>query len=204
MNISMRSLLIYTLTILSAVMLTGCASKSFNLIQDDLPQSQTGSLLKGVHNSTFALNELSDTRGTDSTCIGLFFDSKILLNRPVASVVSDMIKKEFKRNGHSFIETTSSSSPDYIVEGSVSKYWFIFLNDYYANHRWIGTVGVELKIVSRKDNKRVYRKYYRGEFMKRGDGKIENLVVGIMDQALLSMVRDISSDQELADFIAQK
>jgi len=187
------------------LMLAGCA-KTIVIKSADIPQLQTGSPLKSVKPKIFSFKGFKDIRGTDSYVMvrsGNYFP--IALDRPAAAVTSMAIRKELERNGHKCVSNYTGSKSDLIIEGVV--YSFGIIEDVIGPKSVTGNVVVKLTITPSFDSKRVFAKWYEGSYMLHSKGFMSNIprkeYENILIKALLGMLRDMSTDPELVEFIGQ-
>jgi hypothetical protein len=167
---------------------------------DLLPQMQAGSPLKSLSPRTFAFKEFRDTRGVTDPLLLLKAGAELKLDQPPAIIVATAIKRELERNGHRCIDYSPQSKADFIVEGTVYKYWYGFYTGFFTNTHTVNA-GVKLTVGPVSDDKRVLTKNYEGEYVL-SDGRHPRVVgKDALSQALLAMIKEISTDSELIEFI---
>jgi hypothetical protein len=184
-------------------MFAGCAH---TIRSADIPLLQTGSPLKGIKPKTFAFKEFRDARVIGSLWVGEIGALKQKIDQPVAVVVGMAIRKELERNGHICIDYSPQSKSDFIIEGTVFKYWFYVERGGTASvltSRFVGNVAVKLTVSNTSPDKGVLIKSYEGEsltdiFMAHPRGKAALVT---LSQAQLAMVKEISTDSELIEFL---
>lgn len=194
----------------------GCAT-NYTIKGLDIPQMQTGSLLKGVSPKIFAFKGFKDVRWGDSYLVFKKIDysffsglivSTMALDQPAAAIISMAIKRELERNGHKCIRNSDETKSDFIIEGTVYKFGLIRDNSFLIE-KVTGNVAVKLTIVNFSDDKRVLTKNYEGEYHLSG-GRIGNEGTEpwqeyekILHQSLWNMLKELSNDPELIDFIGK-
>ncbi len=184
------------------VMFMGC-THTITIRSADIPLLQTGSPLKGIKPKTFAFKEFRDIRGTDALWVGKIGDYEQKLDQPVAAVVAMAIRKELERNGHICIDYSLQSKADFIIEGTLYKYRLYFQRVTLFTSRFIGNVVVKLTISNTSPDKGVLIKSYQGESqIESGAGfATGGKPLVTLSQAQLAMVKEISTDSELIEFI---
>ena len=166
----------------------------------DLPQLQAVSLLKSVRPKIFAFKEFKDIRGTDARWVARAGIHEFMLDQPVAFVVAMAIRKELERNGHTCVDYTQQIKADFIVEGTVYKHGIRPVAGFFTA-RMIGDAAVKLIISNTSTDKGILTRTYQGE------GFIESGAPGgirprdILSQMQLAMVKEMSTDSELIDFL---
>jgi uncharacterized lipoprotein YajG len=193
----------YSIFSLVAVMavsnaLLGC-SITHTLKSADIPQLQVGSPLKGVQPAIFAFKEFRDVRD-DNEMIWDVGIHKYRLDQPAAIVVATAIRKELERNGHTCVMESSQSNSDFVVEGTVYKY-FLTMDSGGLIAFVNGNVATKLKITSNHADKKEFVKNYEGKYLRSGFRFSFDEMLGISTQALLEMVKEMSTDPELVEFI---
>ena len=73
-----------------------------------------------------------------------------------------------------------------------------------SSSRLTGNVGVELSVTASKDPKSRFTKKYDGTFYNDKFGFTVANVIEIQNQALLSMIKELTSDTELLDFLRRQ
>ncbi len=179
------------------VIIAGCA---VTIITKDIPQLQTGSPLKSINPERFAFKEFKDIRGTEPSLVGEVRARKFYLDMPPVTVLATAIERELERNGHTCVVDTPQPKADFIIEGTVYKYWLreVFI---YNKVKIVGNVAVKLIVSSVSDEKKVMTKSYEGEYYLSNGFVPPSSWVEILNQALLEMVKEISTDPELIAFI---
>ena len=167
-----------------------------------LPQMQAGSPLKSVSPKTFAFKDFKDARGITDP---LLFKTKDgpgehKLDQPPAVILAIAIKKELERNGHMCIDYSPESKADFIIEGNVYKYWHSFVQGLWSGTH-TGKVAVKLTVSSVSDNNRVLTKNYQGEYVLNSGRAPIWVTREVLGQAFLAMLKEISTDSELIEFI---
>jgi len=181
------------------IMFAGC---THTIKSSEIPLLQTGSPLKGIKPKTFAFKEFRDARGTDASLVGQVEASKLRLDQPAATVVATAIKKELERSGHTCLVDSPEVKANFVIEGVVFKYWFA-LNSKVFSVKGTGNVAVKLTISAISDDKKVLTKSYEGEYQLSRGGLSKYLWEEILNQALLTMIKEISTDPELIAFLGK-
>ena len=159
-------------------------------------QLQVGSPLSELSPKTFAIKEFVDVRGIDPQLIG----PRIHVDQPVSKIITTAISKEFERNGHRVLLYSSESKADYIIDGTIYKF-FIKGGLSGMGVEYIGNVAVKISISSDSYSK-VFVKKYEGEFsqiMKFHPSTAT--LTEILDRTQTGMIKDMSTDQELFSFL---
>jgi uncharacterized lipoprotein YajG len=196
--------------------LSGCGM-THTIKTSDIPLLQTGSPLKGVKSRTFAFKNFKDGRGVGSHLVFARWDQRspviveeriMTLDQPVAVVVAKAIRDELERNGHKGFQYSSEKNQDFIVEGSIYKFW-LSTDHSLLSEKATGDVAVKLTITNTLDERLVLIKRYEGEYSLSGGfiGKEDTATLkeheNILIKALLGMLREISIDPELVEFIGK-
>jgi uncharacterized lipoprotein YajG len=189
----------YVIVIAVFFMLIGC---SYTMKISDLPQLQIGSPLKSISSKTFAFKEFKDTRVGDNPLVMLnVHGDKLTLEQPPAIMVATAIKRELERNGHVCVMDLPQTKSDFIIEGTVYRCWLREDRDLFKG-KITGDVAVKLTICSVSDEKKVLTKNYAGEYyLSSGFGIPSSSWMAILNEALLEMIKEISTDPELIGFI---
>jgi hypothetical protein len=164
------------------IVLAGC---THTMKSSEISILKTGSPLKGIRPRTFAFKEFRDVRGTDPYLMYFPGGHKYRLDQPAASLVAMVIRKELERNGHKCIAYSAQSNPDFIIEGSVYRCCYC-----------VAGVKLTVNLVSPEKGViiKTYKKAYEGEGC--GDSFQE-----CVDKPLLAMVKEMSTDPDLAEFL---
>lgn len=197
----MKLLTVYLFRVVAVMAVTVIAGCAVTIITKDIPQLQTGSPLKSINPKRFAFKEFKDIRGTEPSLVGEVRARKFYLDMPPVTVSATAIERELERNGHTCVVDTPQPKADFIIEGTVYKYWLreVFI---YNKVKIVGNVGVKLIVSSVYDEKIVMTKSYEGEYyLSSGFAVPPSSWVAILNQALLEMVKEISTDPELIAFI---
>ncbi len=181
-----------------SVIIAGCA---ITIKTDDIQQLQSGSPLKSINPKIFAFKEFKDIRGLKPSYVGTIRFSKINLDVPTATVVATAIKRELERNGHVCVVDKPGSKANFVIEGVVYKYW-IREDSSFFTVKIIGDVAIKLTVSAVANDKNVLIRNYAGEYyLSSGFGVPRNSWEAISNQALLEMVKEISTDPEFIGFI---
>ena len=179
------------------IMLAGCTQ---TIRSAAIPLLQTGSPLKGIKPKTFAFKEFKDIRGTEPSLVSRDGGFDIILDMPAVTVVATAIKRELERNGHTCVMDTPESKANFVIEGAVYKYWFTFNHSVFSV-KGTGNVAVKLTISAVSPNRGVLAKNYEGEYNLTSGRPPKYICEEILNQALLAMIKEISTDPELIAFI---
>ena len=175
---------------------TGC-THVWNITET--PFLQMGSPLRSIEPKTFAFKDFQDIRGVEDPSLMLKMGVHThLLDQPPAIFIAERIKKEFERNGHRCIDASSQAKADFIVDGKIHKFSVMFRMGLWSN-QWFANTGVKLTINREPSESGVFVKSYEGEYT--GTSSSGPLFVEASGQAVLSMLKDISTDSELIEFI---
>jgi hypothetical protein len=192
----------FFMSIVILVTLSGCVSH--NLIAE-IPSMHSGSPLKGISPRIFAVRDFSDARGVDPFEFMQNMGAHVYrLNQPVSKIVTEAICKELVRNGHKCGPAATESGSDFTIEGSVVQYWYdIGVVHYGRQPSALVVVAMVLRPSAGKE-KQAYTKTYIGRYVYDGGGGVyeDTDIAEIMNQALLRMVSEFSTDSELIDFMA--
>jgi len=123
--------------------------------------------------------------------------NKYMLEDPPSTLTAGKIRDELQRNGHVCINYTLDAKADFIIEGSVYKYSVSRAIGYIAQ-TFTGYTAVKLTVRRVSDNG-VFIKSYEGKYKA---GSISHSAWSTaLTQATLTMIKEISTDTELVDFI---
>ncbi|MFH1769642.1 MAG: YajG family lipoprotein [Parcubacteria group bacterium] len=178
------------------IMLIGCSV----IKSADIPKLQTGSPLKSISPKVFAFKEFKDIRGTDPHFLWHVGVRDFTLDQPIAKVVAEAIKQEFERNGHRCIDYAPQSKADYTIEGTVYKYSLLF-NISFVTTELIASTAVKLTVSHTSPNKGIFSHNYEYESRRSDTTGGPQSQIDIMVQALPSLVKEISTDQKLVEFL---
>ena len=120
-----------------SLLLVGCSK---NIKSNEMNQLQVGSPLSELSPKTFAIKEFVDVRGIDPQLIG----PRIHVDQPVSKIITTAISKEFERNGHRVLLYSSESKADYIIDGTIYKF-FIKGGLSGMGVEYIGNVAVKIE-----------------------------------------------------------
>lgn len=159
---------------------------------------QTGSPLKSVSPTNFIIHPFEDTREEEASTIRSFNVNR-KTDKPIAKVVEDAIKKELQRNGHKFLESSSTDNKAIVIEGTV--YQFSLASTPGILYMTLsGDVAVKITAYpsNQPDNMFIkkYKGHYSGEWI--APRQKEPLV---MNEALLEMISEFTTDEEFIMFL---
>ncbi len=198
----MKPFRVYLFRVIAVMVLTviiaGC---TITINTKNIQQLQTGSPLKSINAKIFAFKEFKDIRMKEPLLVGEKKHREINLDMPAATVVATAIKRELERNGHICVIDKPESKANFVVEGAVYKYWVRGESSFFTA-KVIGNVAVKLTVSALSDAKKVLTKNYEGEYyLSSGFAISWDSMIAISNQALLGMVKEISTDSELISFL---
>jgi hypothetical protein len=188
-----------TLVILS-LLLGGCAA---TIKSSRVPLLQSGSPLKSISPKVFAIKEFDNASGVKPGVIwSIGMGHKVVLDDPVEVIVSDAIRNELERNGQKCIGGDLHSNTDFLVEGTVYKYSHAQdVRNMGFSIEVKGTVAVKLTVSRVSQHEEFFTKNYEGTSTKSSAVLTENDRVETLNEALMDMVKKISTDEELISFL---
>jgi hypothetical protein len=172
-------------------MFVGC---TYTLKSNDLSILETGSPLKGIPPKTFAFKEFRDARPFQKASVKdpYVFYPQCRLDQLPTSLVAMVIRKELERNGHKCIAYSAQSNPDFIIEGSVYRFWVDHSRAPSSTY-----VAVKLTVNPVSPGKEMLLKTYEGK----ARWKTLYTWKTSLNLALLAMVKEMSTDPELIAFL---
>jgi hypothetical protein len=187
---------------MSTVVLSGC---THIITTTDIPALQSGSPLRSIESKTFLINEFTDIRkiSGDPRIIKKDAGHTFRYDQPPATAVASAVRKELERNGHKTVETSAPTRSDYVIDGAVFKFSTITVGRMFSVTS-ISTIAVKLTLSRVPNSKGVFVKAYQGIYDSKGAPNIANplsLETMVLHQALTNMIKDISTDQELIEFL---
>lgn len=193
-----RSIRRYGLVPLMAAILLfmGCVTYVWNVAK--IPTLQTGSPLRSVEPKTFAFKEFKDIRNVEDPLLlwelqQAFIVKQLKSDQPLTTIVAMQIKKELERNGHKCVVYSPQMKADFVVEGIVYK--FSVRSDVgMFTVSEIANTGVKLTISRVPIDSGVFVKSFEGDITT-------NNAIIALNEALLSMIKEMSTDTELVEFI---
>lgn len=192
-----RSFINKTLMLIAiSLFLSGCAA---TIKSSGTPLLQGGSPLRSIKPKVFAIKEFRNTTDVKPGVFKTFVVHKVMLKDPVEILVSDAIRRELERNGHKCIDIGPYSQVDFIIEGSVYKYWLMTDIAIYVEAKGIVAVKLTISHESRKED--IFIKNYDGEYVQRSHRMTMDDFVEIMNEALRDMINKISTDEQLIAFL---
>ena len=192
------------LTLAFALCCLGVSACSTTTIKTaEQPALQTGSPLRGVKPLRVCLKEFQDLRGVPPDVIFDVAGKTYKLDKPVATWVRESIRKEFERNGHTCVGPEGEKAADVVMDGSVYRYSLDAQMTQFST-RFTGNVGAKISVSAAKDPAAVFAKKYDGSYYSAGFGMSIKTVVKIQNEALLSMIKELTSDQEFLDFLKRQ
>ena len=112
-----------------------------------------------------------------------------LSRQPVAQIIRDALLAEFEKNGH----LLNSSNKDIAITGEITTFWFD-MQIGFATMEFMGTVGVNLKVVNSKTNEVLLTQPYQGYYNEKSMGGYVGTWERVMNMALERMVNQVSAD----------
>jgi uncharacterized lipoprotein YajG len=189
--------LYHLIVIIALIHLVGCTHVG-NITQT--PPLEIGSPLKSVGPKTFAFKDFQDIRGVEDQSLMVKFGVHTnLMNQLPKIFVSDRIRKEFERNGHKCVDASSQTKADFIVDGVIYKFSVVHLVRW--NTEQFTHTGVKLTISRVPKEAGIFVKSYEGEYNATSTLATADRIASILGQAVLSMIKDISTDPELIEFL---
>lgn len=184
------------IAIISFISLVGCTH--VHKITET-PPLQMGSPLKSVEPRTFAFKEFQDMRAVEDPTVILEVGGHThKIDQTPAAFVVDRIRKEFQRNGHRCLDASAHVPADFVVKGTIYKFSTMWRMGFFANE-WFGNTGVKLTIERVPSRDDAFVKSYEGEF--NGTSSAGPLFVESLGTSVQRMIKEISTDPELIDFI---
>lgn len=161
--------------------------------------------LRDLAPKTFAFKEFKDIRATDDPTrmlkVGVHsFD----LEDPPAMLVAQWIQNELERNGHRCLPDSPTVKADFLVEGTVFKFW-VRQHAGWVRLAEMAEVATKLTISRVPADAGSLTKSYQGQHVLTGGAFTTtfDLWKPAINQALMAMVREMSTDPELRAFLAQ-
>jgi uncharacterized lipoprotein YajG len=190
-----------SIVIALSLLLGGC---SRNIKSDAFHQLQVGSPLSELKKKDFAIKEFVDVRGMPPQRVGRGQGgfNEMTIDQPVATVITSAIKKEFERNGHNTLLYSPESKSDFIIEGTV--YRFLLINKFgvFGPVEYVCNVAVKFTVIPTFDANKMFVRKYEGEYSLFSSWVVSNATFTEMfDQALLAMIKNMSTDQELFNYL---
>lgn len=202
----MRRLSYYPYSVISLLVVillfTGC-SITYVTKANEFPTLQTGSPLRSVPSKTFAFREFKDVRNTDNPSLLTIKDiNEWVLEPPPAVMVPILIKKELERNGHKCVTFSPQVKADFIVEGNIYRYTGHLDTVPFGSQINSVNTGVKIMISAIPPERGFFVKSYVGDYTEEG-GFMGFPLESCMIKAFMSMIKEISTDIELVEFINQ-
>jgi uncharacterized lipoprotein YajG len=191
------------LYILTFCTISGCLPPAV-IITKDMPGLKSGSPLRGIESKIFVVNEFQDIR-THSDDKRVMWPHKRTwrLDQDPADLVTQAVKKELERNGHQTLGFVDNlKKHDFVIDGTVYKFhsnvksavWSIILDS---------TIGIKLTVMRVPKSRGVFVKTYQGSYVFEGGPTPTDPMTISIREALFMVVKDISTDQELIEFLQQ-
>lgn len=183
--------------LLIIVVFQGCAH---NIKMKQIPELKTGSPLSEIKPLTFEIKDFGDERAVKDI-IGMQGGHKIKIDKKVTEIIAETISNELSRNGHKVLKFNDADMADVTIEGDVSRYW-IDDRDYFFTFKIIGTVEVKMAVTATRSSYKPLLKTYKGTYYF--DTSLilpTSLFRDIINQALLKMVEEFTTDPEFLDML---
>lgn len=191
----------YLFVLIMVVFLLSACTKLLKISK--VPPLQSGSPLSGIDSKTFAFKEFEDIRKIkDPRLIIRLPCGKHMLEDHPATLIAGKIKDELQRNGHVCIKYEPHAKADFIVEGSIDKYQVEFIHVGNMAVTYAGHAVIKLTIRKIPPETGVFVKSYQGKYQVStcSDKGVRIALV----QSTLIMIKEISTDMELIDFIQKQ
>lgn len=164
---------------------------------NDFSGFQAGSPLSSIKPKIFAFNEFKDSRvsGDDDPSVFTKNAGHIFkLDQSPASMAASALQKELKRNGHECISFSTNVKSDFIVDGTIFKFTVMSRPRlFHVEHS--SKIAMKLSVSRVPVSNGLFVKSYQGEYESKEGSGIEYLGNNIQ-QSLLTMIKEISTDQE--------
>jgi uncharacterized lipoprotein YajG len=206
---SQRYLIISAIFI--AFLVPACGPKIIKI--EPIPKLEGGSILRQIDSLTFIINEVKDGRpeliktvlfnkGDGShDIVNSSYDPRLVGIEPrVKDIVAQAITAELMRNGHKMLGPKNLGNADVVIDITIQKYWCQTVTGFWTvNYK--GRVETFVKMAMPLDSDEVFTKTYGGSYddipALAGFGPIK----GVLNEALLNMIKDFTTDPELLDFL---
>ncbi len=166
----------------------------------DMSGLQTGSPLNSIKPKIFTFNEFKDIGGGDDPSVFSKNAGHIFkLDQSPASMVALALRKEFERNGHMCISSSPQAKSNFIIDGTIFK--FMVMSRpllFHVEHH--SKIALKLTVSRVPISNGVFVKAYQGEYESKEGSGVEYLGNNI-HKSLLAMIKEISTDQELLEFL---
>jgi hypothetical protein len=125
--------------------------------------------------------------------------AKIQTDKPVPEIVREALTIELAKNGH----IVGGAEDNLALSGRVEEFWLdismgIFTIDYVA------TTRLALTLVDRKSGQTLHSRTYRGYHKETAMGGLEGTWEQVTRNALQQMMREIGTDQRLAQALRRQ
>ncbi len=182
--------------------LSGCSTTVIKTAEQ--PPLQTGSALRSLKPLKLCLKDFQDLRGTEPDVIFDVAGKKYQLDKPVATWVRDSIRREFERNGHTCVGPEREKEANVVIDGSVYQYSLDVAFFGIATSRFTGNVGAKISATAPNAPAVPFAKKYDGSFYASSRRMTIDTVIKIQNEALLAMIKELTSDQEFLDFLKRQ
>jgi len=125
-------------------------------------------------------------------------------HKPVDNLVRDGVRREFERDGHTCLGPDQEAKADVVMEGALYNYSVHHTIVGLALYRATCNIGVKINLRSAKDPEVVFFRKYEGTFYADKWRTSNAWVNTVMDEALLNMIKELTSDEDLLDFLRRQ
>jgi uncharacterized lipoprotein YajG len=185
-------------------LLTGCAFTTSKLDVAYSTDSAQGGPLAALPPRVVNVAAFTDKR-PDTARIGYKrngFGAKtadIVSARPVPEIVRDAIAAELAKSGHG---AAGAARPEEVVSGEVTDFWFDLAIGF-VSIEYTGTVGAIVNVTDAAGTSLLSRRYQGVQIESRLAG-YEGAWTEVMNTALAKLVREMSTDFQLAEALTKK
>ena len=180
-----------------AFLCQSCGTKIIYMKQLELKGG--GSFFKQIESLTFGINQFDDRRAIKDV-VGYHPARYIVTKKEVTDIIAQAIATELKRNGHKVLESNSSDKGDVVIDGIVRKFFFKWRTG------WVfayceANVEVDIKVTTPLVSNKMFSKKYTGYYKMKEFGGSFRLIRIVLNEALLNMIKDFTTDQDLFDYL---
>lgn len=159
--------------------------------------------LRDLSPKTFAFKEFNDVRDVEDPTrmmkVGVHtFD----LEDPPAILVAQWIQSEFERNGHRCVPDSRTAKADFLVEGTVFKF-YVRRNVGWTSLTDTAETGVKVTISRLAANAGSLTKTYQATRSMASGAIAGDLWRSAIHQALMATLHEMSTDPELMEFLSK-
>jgi uncharacterized lipoprotein YajG len=121
----------------------------------------------------------------------------LVTSRPVTEILRDALATELAKNGHAVV----GDRPDLVLAAAVDEFWLDAV-DGYSRTQYIGRVALALTVVDARSDRPLATREYVGIKRVEVDRKSDPPWRDVMNAALVRVMHDIATDQELVSAFA--